>query len=79
MNVLRFVDAVLFATAIAAWLSKYKCVGEGGRRAIWPSNLRSHWVICTALVAAIYSASHVDRACMVCFVAVHAIGELLNR
>ena len=79
MKFLRFVDVVLSATAIAALLSRYKYVGEGGRRAISPSNLRSHWLICTALVAAIYSASHVDRACMVCFVAVHAIEELLNR
>ena len=36
-------------------------------------------VVYTAVIAVIYSASHVDRAFMDCFVDVHAMGAWPNR
>ena len=74
MKFRRFVGPLFLATLIADWLSIWNGVGPGGCISMSLRSLRIHVVCSAAAVAAIYSASHVDRAVIVCFIDSQHIG-----
>ena len=71
MNFRFFVGAVLHAAAMAAALSIINGVGVSGRKFRKASILLSSFVVWTAVVAATYSASQVERAVIPCFAEYH--------
>ena len=68
MNFRFLVGAVFVAMAMTALLSTSSVVGDRGSSDSSLSKRHSQSVVGTAVVAAMYSASHVDSACIDCFV-----------
>ena len=77
MNFRRFVGPLFLVTRSADWLSVWNGVGPGGSISMSLRSLRIHVVCWAAAVAAMYSASHVDRAVIVCFIDPQHIGVSL--
>ena len=79
MNFRRFVGPLFLVACVSDWFSIWNGVGLGGSISMSLRSLCIHVVCWAAAVAAIYSASHVDKAVIVCFNDPQHVGVPLKR